>query len=151
MTGASFIVYQILTMNPSNPSSSSPLYTVLRRYSEFESLRKSLQRLHPTAVVPPIPEKHSLTDYATKQSRTKEDPAVIGKRRRMLMSFLNRVVRHPVLGQDHMVHGFLEPGSWNEVLVRAAVPKSSGGGLTKKIVGRGSLVSPGGSLAMRCR
>lgn len=31
-----------------------------RRYSEFESFRRSLVRLHPTALVPPIPEKHSL-------------------------------------------------------------------------------------------
>lgn len=146
MTGASFIVYQILTLSP---TSNSTLHTVLRRYSEFESLRKSLQRLHPTVVIPPIPEKHSLADYASKQSKTKDDPTVIAKRRRMLTSFLNRVVRHPVLGADHMVHGFLEPGSWNEVLVRTNVPKSnSSGGIAKKVLGKGSLVSPGGLLVV---
>jgi sorting nexin-4 len=32
-----------------------------RRYSEFESLRKSLMRLYPTVIVPPIPEKHSIS------------------------------------------------------------------------------------------
>lgn len=30
------------------------------RYSEFESLCKSFVKLHPTVIVPPIPEKHSI-------------------------------------------------------------------------------------------
>jgi hypothetical protein len=33
---------------------------VRRRYSEFASLRQTLVNLHPTLVVPPIPEKHSM-------------------------------------------------------------------------------------------
>lgn len=33
---------------------------VKRRYSEFESLRKSLLKLYPILLIPPIPEKHTL-------------------------------------------------------------------------------------------
>ncbi|CAG8528271.1 4656_t:CDS:2 [Funneliformis mosseae] len=90
---------------------------VNRRYSEFESLRKSLMRLYPTLIVPPIPEKHSIADYATLQNKAKEDVAMIEKRKRMLQSFLNRVSSHPQLSDEHVFHKFLETGvSWNEVL-----------------------------------
>lgn len=47
----SFIVYTIQTKD---------MKEVKRRYSEFESLRKSLVRLYPVLLIPPIPEKHTL-------------------------------------------------------------------------------------------
>ncbi|KAI7860990.1 hypothetical protein BDC45DRAFT_10740 [Circinella umbellata] len=88
-----------------------------RRYSEFESLRRALSRLHPTLIVPPIPEKHSLVDYAALQTRVKDDLPMIEKRKRMLQTFLNRVASHPELGQDHVFHRFLENGvAWSDVL-----------------------------------
>ncbi|KAJ1975870.1 Sorting nexin, cytoplasm-to-vacuole targeting pathway/endosomal sorting, partial [Dimargaris verticillata] len=92
-------------------------WEVRHRYSEFESLRKSLQRLYPTIVVPPIPEKHSLSQYAVMQSRTKDEPITIARRKRMLQTFLNRLIRHPILASEHILHRFLEPGvAWTEVL-----------------------------------
>ncbi|KAI9318017.1 hypothetical protein BX666DRAFT_1856028 [Dichotomocladium elegans] len=88
-----------------------------RRYSEFESLRKALCHLHPTLIVPPIPEKHTLMDYAALQTRVKNDLAMIEKRKRMLQTFLNRVAGHPELGRDHVFHRFLESGVvWSDVL-----------------------------------
>ncbi|KAI8138270.1 hypothetical protein BJV82DRAFT_717501 [Fennellomyces sp. T-0311] len=88
-----------------------------RRYSEFESFRKSLSRLHPTLIVPPIPEKHSLVDYAALQTRVKDDLPMVEKRKRMLQTFLNRVASHPELGRDHVFHRFLESGvAWSDVL-----------------------------------
>ncbi|CDH57023.1 sorting nexin-41 [Lichtheimia corymbifera JMRC:FSU:9682] len=88
-----------------------------RRYSEFESLRKALCHLHPYLIVPPIPEKHSLVDYAALQTRVKDDLAMVKKRKRMLQTFLNRVARHPQLGRDHVFHRFLENGViWSDVL-----------------------------------
>ncbi|KAI8391209.1 uncharacterized protein BYT42DRAFT_556040 [Radiomyces spectabilis] len=87
------------------------------RYSEFESLRKSLVKLHPNVIVPPIPEKHSLVDYAALQTRLRDDLFMIEKRKRMLQTFLNRVAKHPDLGRDHVFHRFLESGvQWNDVL-----------------------------------
>ncbi|KAI8880511.1 PX-domain-containing protein [Backusella circina FSU 941] len=88
-----------------------------RRYSEFESFRKALTSLHPALIVPPIPEKHSLVDYATLQSRVKDDLPMVEKRKRMLQTFLNRVAKHPELSQDHVFHRFLESGVvWADVL-----------------------------------
>ncbi|KAH7335345.1 hypothetical protein B0J17DRAFT_669755 [Rhizoctonia solani] len=88
-----------------------------RRYSEFESLRNSLAKLYPTLIVPPIPSKQTIGDYAIKQSKAKEDASLIARRRRMLQVFLNRIARHPILSYDHVFHRFLERDtSWSEVL-----------------------------------
>ncbi|KAI0244754.1 Sorting nexin, cytoplasm-to-vacuole targeting pathway/endosomal sorting [Massospora cicadina] len=76
-------------------------FEVRRRYSEFESLRDALSKLYPAVLVPPIPDKHSIAQYATKQTRAKEDVHVIDKRKRMLQSFLNRIVAHPILASEH--------------------------------------------------
>ncbi|KAI8637180.1 hypothetical protein BD408DRAFT_447849 [Parasitella parasitica] len=88
-----------------------------RRYSEFESFRKALTLLHPALIVPPIPEKHSLVDYAALQTRVKDDLPMVEKRKRMLQTFLNRVAKHPELGKDHVFHRFLESNvAWSDVL-----------------------------------
>uniref|UniRef100_U9V033 PX domain-containing protein n=1 Tax=Rhizophagus irregularis (strain DAOM 181602 / DAOM 197198 / MUCL 43194) TaxID=747089 RepID=U9V033_RHIID len=117
-SGSSFITYTVKVGEEE----------VKRRYSEFESLRKSLMRLYPTLIVPPIPEKHSLADYATLQGKAKEDVAIIEKRKRMLQSFLNRVSNHPQLSNEHVFHKFLETGvSWNDVLksrLLSSLPKN---------------------------
>ncbi|KAF5338617.1 hypothetical protein D9611_012815 [Ephemerocybe angulata] len=87
------------------------------RYSEFESLRDSLSKLYPTLIVPPIPSKQTIGDYAVKQAKAKEDAALISRRKRMLQTFLNRLARHPILSNEHVFHRFLDGEvSWNEVL-----------------------------------
>ena len=78
------------------------------RYSEFESLRDSLVRLYPTLIIPPIPSKHSISDYAVKQAKAKEDTSLIATRRRMLQTFLNRLATHPVLSSEHVFHRCLD-------------------------------------------
>ncbi|KAG8984838.1 Sorting nexin, cytoplasm-to-vacuole targeting pathway/endosomal sorting, partial [Tulasnella sp. 427] len=88
-----------------------------RRYSEFESLRNGLAKLYPTLIIPPIPSKQSLSDYAVKQTKAKEDATMIARRKRMLQGFLNRIARHPILSNEHVFHRFLERDvSWSEVL-----------------------------------
>ncbi|KAH7914639.1 hypothetical protein BJ138DRAFT_1143565 [Hygrophoropsis aurantiaca] len=87
------------------------------RYSEFESLRSSLVKLYPTLIIPPIPSKQTIGDYATKQAKAKEDAAMIARRKRMLQTFLNRIGRHPILSNEHIFHRFLDGEvSWTEVL-----------------------------------
>ncbi|KAF7308683.1 Sorting nexin-41 [Mycena chlorophos] len=87
------------------------------RYSEFESLRLNLVKLYPTLIIPPIPSKQTIGDYAVKQAKAKEDAALIARRKRMLQTFLNRIARHPILSNDHVFHRFLDGEvSWNEVL-----------------------------------
>lgn len=85
-----------------------------RRYSQFLSLHQALQGLYPVLIIPPIPSKQSITDYAVKgQSKTKEDATTISKRKRLLEDFLRRLARHPILGGDHVFHRFLDDSaSW---------------------------------------
>ncbi|KZT43072.1 PX-domain-containing protein [Sistotremastrum suecicum HHB10207 ss-3] len=88
-----------------------------RRYSEFESLRNSLVKLYPTLIIPPIPSKQPISDYAVKQAKAKEDANLISRRKRMLHTFLNRMARHPILSNEHVFHRFLQSDvSWTEVL-----------------------------------
>ncbi|UKZ80713.1 Sorting nexin, cytoplasm-to-vacuole targeting pathway/endosomal sorting [Trichoderma virens FT-333] len=82
-SGGRYIVYTIKTGD----------LEVRRRYSEFASLRDALTRLHPTLVIPPIPEKHTMADYAANPTSAKQDQQIIDLRKRMLMVFLNRCRR----------------------------------------------------------
>jgi hypothetical protein len=90
---------------------------VRRRYSEFESLRNTLAKLFPTLIIPPIPEKHSMSDYAAAPTKAKEDTTIIEHRRRMLAVFLNRCKSMKQVRQHSIYQKFLDPNvSWNEVL-----------------------------------
>jgi PX domain len=84
---------------------------VTRRYSEFSSLRTALVNLHPTLVVPPIPEKHTMADYAAKPTKAKEDAGIIDQRKRMLAVFLNRCRRMSDVLEDGVYWRFLDPNS----------------------------------------
>ena len=86
---------------------------VRRRYSEFNSLRATLVNLHPTLIIPPIPEKHSMADYAAKPTKAKEDMGIIDLRKRMLSVFLNRCRRMREVREDGVWWRFLDPNaSW---------------------------------------
>ena len=92
------------------------------RYSEFEAFRKLLTKVHPSCIVPPIPEKHSVADYASKPGKAKENPSIIDKRKRMLQSFLNRVATHPILSGEHIFHRFIKgDGSWADILAASGL------------------------------
>ncbi|KAK7205483.1 autophagy protein Atg20 [Myxozyma melibiosi] len=105
--GGGFIAYTIRTGDLS----------ARRRYSEFESLRNALVRLFPTLIVPPIPEKHSMSDYAAKPTKAKEDSRIIDHRRRMLAVFLNRCRAMKQIREHAVFQKFLDPNvSWIEVL-----------------------------------
>ncbi len=117
--GGGFITYTIRTGE----------IEVRRRYSEFASLRQTLVNLHPTLIVPPIPEKHSIADYAAKPTKAKEDVGIIELRQRMLSTFLNRCRRMKEVREDGVWWRFLDPNvSWNEVLhshPAANIPKNN--------------------------
>ncbi|KAL4875091.1 hypothetical protein BJY04DRAFT_202701 [Aspergillus karnatakaensis] len=117
--GGSFIVYTIRTAD----------LEVRRRYSEFASLRQTLVNLHPTLIIPPIPEKHSMADYAAKPTKAKEDSGIIDLRKRMLAVFLNRCRRMKEVREDGVWWRFLDPNvSWSEVLhshPASSVPKNN--------------------------
>ncbi|KAH8673659.1 hypothetical protein BX600DRAFT_480051 [Xylariales sp. PMI_506] len=116
--GGRYIVYTIRTGD----------LEVRRRYSEFASLRDALTRLHPTLIIPPIPEKHTMADYAANPTNAKQDQQIIDLRKRMLAVFLNRCRRMEQVRNDGVWWRFLDPNaSWNEVLHThpiASIPKS---------------------------
>ncbi|KOS18410.1 Sorting nexin-41 [Escovopsis weberi] len=117
-SGGRYIVYTIRTGD----------LEVRRRYSEFASLRDALTRLHPTLVIPPIPEKHTMADYAANPTSAKQDQQIIDLRKRMLTVFLNRCRRMDDVRTDGVWWRFLDPNSsWSEVLHShpiASIPKS---------------------------
>lgn len=117
-SGGRYIVYTIRTDD----------LEVRRRYSEFASLRDALTRLHPTLVIPPIPEKHTMADYAANPTSAKQDQQIIDLRKRMLAVFLNRCRRMEQVRTDGVWWRFLDPNaSWSEVLNShpiASIPKS---------------------------
>ncbi|BFZ56581.1 Sorting nexin, cytoplasm-to-vacuole targeting pathway/endosomal sorting [Savitreella phatthalungensis] len=93
-----------------------------RRYSDFESLRSNLARLYPCVVVPPIPEKQSLTDYTAGPAKAREDANLIEHRKRMLEVFLRRLSAHKDLRSEPVFLKFLDSNvSWSEVLVSAPI------------------------------
>ncbi|KAK0523619.1 Sorting nexin, cytoplasm-to-vacuole targeting pathway/endosomal sorting [Tilletia horrida] len=118
-TGKTFIVYLIRCGTTD----------AKRRYSEFEALREALVRLFPCYIVPPIPGKHTLGDYATKPSTAKEDANIIGRRRRLLASFLQRCAAHSVLNRSIVFQRFLDGRfSWHDITMSpplSLLPKSN--------------------------
>ncbi|KAF8540583.1 hypothetical protein BDD12DRAFT_832756 [Trichophaea hybrida] len=91
---------------------------VRRRYSEFESLRKNLSLLHPCLIVPPIPEKHQVSDYVTAPTSAKENVSIIDHRKRMLGVFLQRCSTMKEIRYDSVFQRFLDPNaSWSEVIM----------------------------------
>ncbi|KAI1637199.1 hypothetical protein F4809DRAFT_336426 [Biscogniauxia mediterranea] len=116
--GGKYIVYTIRTGD----------LEVRRRYSEFASLRDALTRLHPTLIIPPIPEKHTMADYAANPTNAKQDQQIIDLRKRMLAVFLNRCRQMEQVLTDGVLWRFLDPNvSWNEVLHShpiSSIPKS---------------------------
>lgn len=90
---------------------------VMRRYSDFDSLRKALVRLFPTVVIPPIPEKHSVVKYLVNPLNAKNDLRIIEKRTRMLSVFLQRCLELPQVREHYIWRKFLDPtADWAEVM-----------------------------------
>ena len=105
--------YVVGALNLFHGSDSMQDLEVRRRYSEFASLRATLVNLHPTLIIPPIPEKHSMADYAAKPTKAKEDTSIIDLRKRMLAVFLNRCKQMKEVREDGVWWRFLDPNaSW---------------------------------------
>ena len=49
-------------------------------------------------------------------NRSREELDLVQRRRRLLQSFLNRLLQHPVLSGEHLFHRFLEEKHWASVL-----------------------------------
>ncbi|SCV04199.1 LANO_0G08768g1_1 [Lachancea nothofagi CBS 11611] len=126
--------------------------TVKRRYSDFESLRKILIKLFPMTLIPPIPEKQSITSYGRAMAGSKSsyllpseaagsvdlslsvingsvntnDEKLIRHRIRMLTSFLNRLLKNEEITKTSIISDFLDPNNanWNDVITSSATISS---------------------------
>lgn len=90
---------------------------VVRRYSEFDTLRQALIRLLPTIIIPPIPSKHPLIKYILTPLTVESDSKIIEKRKRMLSSFLNNCNAVKEIRSHIVFAKFLDPEYvWKNVL-----------------------------------
>lgn len=63
--------------------------------------------------MPPIPEKHQVSDYVTAPTSAKENVNIIDHRKRMLQVFLQRCTRMKEIRYDSVFQRFLDPNaSW---------------------------------------
>eukprot|EP00834_Sanchytrium_tribonematis_P002647 NODE_86_length_22075_cov_1.190253.p7 type:complete len:360 gc:universal NODE_86_length_22075_cov_1.190253:9761-10840(+) len=84
---------------------------IRKRYSEFDQLHAYLKDKYPAIIIPMIPSKTSLKQYAAHPNSAKFDPNVIQQRKRLLEKFLNRILAHQVLVEDDGVKQFLDPSA----------------------------------------
>ncbi|EHN02934.1 Snx41p [Saccharomyces cerevisiae x Saccharomyces kudriavzevii VIN7] len=90
---------------------------IIRRYSEFHSLKQSLARLLPTIIIPPIPSKHSLFKYIWNPINATNDSKIISTRKKMLNSFLSNCLEIQEICNDTIFRKFLNPEyNWKDVL-----------------------------------
>ena len=89
--GQSYTVYDIITL-PFN-------WTVQRRYSDFDNLRKLLSKFYPGFNVPPLPNK--------KMGNKRFDKKFIEKRMKFLELFINSVVENESFKANEFILAFL--------------------------------------------
>ncbi|XP_062504490.1 sorting nexin-33-like [Corticium candelabrum] len=89
----SYIAYQV--------TNSGTNTAVLRRYKHFDWLHERLMEKFTLMSIPPLPDKQYAGRYGEE---------FVEKRREKLQMWLNRVARHPVVSQCHVLHHFLTCG-----------------------------------------
>lgn len=90
---------------------------VIRRYSEFDTLRQALVRLLPTIIIPHIPSKHPIIKYFLNPLNVENDKKMISKRKRMLQTFLNHCYNISEIREHIVFKKFINPEYiWKDVL-----------------------------------
>jgi len=89
-----YVAYTVKVLNHSDKS----YHEVERRYSDFDWLCEHLKSVHPSCVVPQIPEKTLSGNF---------DEGLMAFRARELMRFLQRVLAHPIMSEDEAVQTFI--------------------------------------------
>ncbi|KAK6465150.1 hypothetical protein DFJ63DRAFT_332583 [Scheffersomyces coipomensis] len=107
LVNSSVIVYTVQLLLPKTKDS----IIVKRRYSEFKSLRDNLNKLFPTIIIPPIPEKHSLLSYLINSINNSHEIDIIEMRKRYFKTFLTEVVFNSSekLRNCLLLHKFFDP------------------------------------------
>ena len=101
-------------------------YRVWRRYNQFLELRKYLEAIHPSCIIPPMPAKRT-GDLWNKITQDTFSADFITTRQMGLERFLKRVKAQPKLASDKIVYEFLTNDSgWNEIVEATDYQKKSG-------------------------
>jgi len=104
----SYIVYKVIAKT-NMPEYKAPEMDVSRRFTDFFNLQKMLQTTNPGVIVPPCPPKDAVQKGKSLfKSDQGADDAFTEKRAKALQRFLKRVVAHPELINDPLLHQFLE-------------------------------------------
>ncbi|KAJ8668156.1 hypothetical protein QAD02_009819 [Eretmocerus hayati] len=96
-----YVTFRITTKS-TRPEFEEPEYVVRRRYNDFVWLRQRLVDTYPAHIIPPMPGKHSLIDQLDRYSKE-----FIIMRMKLLHTFMNRMVNHPILSSDKNLYIFL--------------------------------------------
>lgn len=105
----SFTIYHV-EIETNNPRFNKKKFTIIRRYSDFDTLYQCLTFDHPTLLIPPLPNKQRL-EYIKGGRFTDE---FVFKRCSSLNIFINRIIKHPILSKSEVLMIFLENNdSWN--------------------------------------
>lgn len=91
---------------------------VLRRYSDFVSLRSYLVKFFQTKVIPPTPEKHSLGRLLRHPFDYKSDEQIIERRTHLLNYFLERLWENAEIRCSEFFTQFMDPQNkhWSKLL-----------------------------------
>lgn len=90
------VKYEIVTPDENHAN-------ILRRYSEFAKLHSYLTENYKGTIIPELPPKEYL-----KGAIWAADHTFLNERRLGLELFLNKVLAHETLGQDHLVLRFID-------------------------------------------
>ncbi|XP_065905647.1 sorting nexin-30-like isoform X2 [Dysidea avara] len=100
-----FISYKVCVKTTRLSSFEQESYEVWRRYNDFDWLRRQMIKTHPSLIVPPLPGKQ-LSKLLNHLS-----PEFINNRKLALVTFLTRLVEHPILTFDKYLKIFLTASS----------------------------------------
>lgn len=121
---SSYVTYEVFTRT-SLPKFSAKEMTVRRRYSDFAWLRQAFTQAYPHCLIPPVPEKETMS-YLDRFSSD-----FIEIRRSALERFLVRVSRHPTLAVSPEFQTFLEAKSFELETAKGSQPVAMLAGFVK--------------------
>ncbi|KAI8992330.1 hypothetical protein BDB01DRAFT_841649 [Pilobolus umbonatus] len=88
--------------------------SVRRRFQDFVWLHNVFYTTYPACFIPPLPNKHRLVSLSDRFNAE-----FIEKRRISLERFMQRIARHPILGQSEIFMMFLASTEFNDASARA--------------------------------
>jgi len=115
-TMETYISFKIITKTTRGGDFTLDEYEVRRRYSDFAWLRQRLEDDNQTHLIPPLPEKHTLTKL------DRFEAEFLHHRRKALQIFLTRIANHPVLSFNKNFAVFLTAKPWELQAVRKEGP-----------------------------